>query len=120
MGSTDVARWQFGVTTLYHFIFVPVTLGLSIVVASMETVYARAGDQVWRRMSHFWGRLLVINIAMGVVTGIVQEFQFGMNWSTYSAYVGDVFGAPLAMEALVAFFLESTFIGIWVFSWDRL
>ena len=120
MGSTDIARWQFGITTLYHYIFVPVTLGLSVVVAGMETVYVRTGDPAWRRMTQFWGRLFVLNVAMGVVTGIVQEFQFGMNWSVYSAYVGDVFGPPLAMEALLAFFLESTFIGVWLFTWDRL
>ncbi len=119
MSATDVARWQFGITTLYHYIFVPVTLGLSFVVAAMETVYARTKDPNWRRMTLFWGRIFVINVAMGVVTGIVQEFQFGMNWSTYSAYVGDVFGAPLALEGLLAFFLESTFIGVWIFTWDR-
>ncbi len=119
MSATDVARWQFGITTLYHFIFIPVTLGLSFVVAAMETVYARTKNPAWRRMTLFWGRIFVINVAMGVVTGIVQEFQFGMNWSTYSAYVGDVFGAPLALEGLLAFFLESTFIGVWIFTWDR-
>ena len=120
MSATDVDRWQFGITTLYHYIFVPLTLGLSVLVAAMETVYVRTKDPTWRRMTMFWGRLFVINVAMGVVTGIVQEFQFGMNWSVYSAYVGDIFGAPLAMEALLAFFLESTFIGVWVFGWDRL
>jgi cytochrome bd ubiquinol oxidase subunit I len=119
MSATDVARWQFGITTLYHYIFIPVTLGLSFVVAGMETVYARTGNPAWRRMTVFWGQIFVINVAMGVVTGIVQEFQFGMNWSTYSAYVGDVFGAPLALEGLLAFFLESTFIGVWIFTWDR-
>jgi len=119
VSATDVARWQFGITTLYHFIFVPITLGLSVVVAALETVYVRTGDIAWRRMTQFWGRIFLINVAMGVVTGIVQEFQFGMNWSTYSAYVGDVFGAPLAMEGLLAFFLESTFLGIWMFTWDR-
>ncbi len=119
MSATDVARWQFGITTLYHYIFIPVTLGLSFVVAGMETVYARTKNPAWRRMTIFWGQIFVINVAMGVVTGIVQEFQFGMNWSTYSAYVGDVFGAPLALEGLLAFFLESTFIGVWIFTWDR-
>ena len=119
MSATDVARWQFGITTLYHYIFIPVTLGLSFVVAAMETVYVRTKNPAWRRMTLFWGQIFVINVAMGVVTGIVQEFQFGMNWSTYSAYVGDVFGAPLALEGLVAFFLESTFIGLWIFTWDR-
>ena len=120
MSATDVDRWQFGITTLYHYIFVPLTLGLSILVAAMETVYVRTKDPTWRRMTMFWGRIFVINVAMGVVTGIVQEFQFGMNWSVYSAYVGDIFGAPLAMEALLAFFLESTFLGVWIFGWDRL
>jgi cytochrome d ubiquinol oxidase subunit I len=119
MSATDVARWQFGITTLYHYIFIPVTLGLSFVVAGMETVYVRTKNPAWRRMTVFWGQIFVINVAMGVVTGIVQEFQFGMNWSTYSAYVGDVFGAPLALEGLIAFFLESTFIGVWIFTWDR-
>jgi cytochrome d ubiquinol oxidase subunit I len=115
-----LARLQFAVTTVYHFFFVPLTLGLSILVAIMETNYVRTGDERWRRMTKFWGRLFLINFAMGVVTGIVQEFQFGMNWSEYSRYVGDVFGAPLAIEALLAFFLESTFLGIWIFGWDRL
>jgi len=119
VSATDVARWQFGVTTLYHYIFIPVTLGLSFVVAGMETVYARTKDPAWRRMTVFWGHIFVINVALGVVTGIVQEFQFGMNWSTYSTYVGDVFGTPLALEGLLAFFVESTFIGVWIFTWDR-
>src|SRR5438094_5247338 len=120
VSSLDAARWQFGITTLYHYIFVPITMGLTVVVAAMETVYVRTGDPAWRRMTQFWGRLFLINFAMGVVTGIVQEFQFGMNWSAYSTFVGDVFGAPLALEALLAFFLESTFIGLWIFGWDRL
>ncbi len=120
MSAVDVARWQFGITTLYHFIFVPLTIGLAFVVAAMETVYVRTRNPAWRRVTQFWGRLFIINVAMGVVTGIVLEFQFGMNWSVYSAYVGDIFGAPLAMEALLAFFLESTFLGVWIFSWDRL
>jgi cytochrome d ubiquinol oxidase subunit I len=115
-----LARLQFAVTTVYHFFFVPLTLGLSILVAIMETRYVRTGDETWRRMTKFWGRLFLINFAMGVVTGIVQEFQFGMNWSEYSRFVGDIFGAPLAIEALAAFFLESTFLGIWIFGWDRL
>jgi cytochrome bd ubiquinol oxidase subunit I len=115
-----LARMQFAATTVYHFFFVPLTLGLSILVALMETLYVRTGDQTYKRMTVFWGKLFVINFAMGVVTGLVQEFQFGMNWSEYSRFVGDVFGAPLAIEALSAFFLESTFLGIWIFGWDRL
>jgi cytochrome bd ubiquinol oxidase subunit I len=115
-----LARLQFAATTVYHFFFVPLTLGLSILVAIMETMYVRTGNETWRRMTRFWGKLFLINFAMGVATGIVQEFQFGMNWSEYSRYVGDIFGAPLAIEALLAFFLESTFLGIWIFGWDRL
>jgi cytochrome d ubiquinol oxidase subunit I len=115
-----LARWQFGITTVYHFLFVPLTLGLSLLVAIMQTIYVKTGDETYKRMTQFWGRLFLINFAMGVVTGIVQEFQFGMNWSEYSRYVGDIFGAPLAIEALLAFFLESTFLGIWIFGWDRL
>jgi len=120
VGELELARWQFAITTVYHFFFVPLTLGLSILVAIMETQYLRKGDATYRRMAQFWGRLLVINFAMGVVTGIVQEFQFGLNWSDYSRFVGDIFGAPLAVEALLAFFLESTFLGLWIFGWDRL
>lgn len=115
-----LARLQFAVTTVYHFFFVPLTLGLSIIVAIMETFYVRTGREVYKQMTKFWGKLFLINFAMGVVTGIVQEFQFGMNWSTYSRFVGDIFGAPLAVEALLAFFLESTFLGIWIFGWDKL
>src|SRR5512137_204737 len=115
-----LARLQFGITTVYHFFFVPLTLGLSILVAIMQTVYFRTGDPMWKKMTQFWGKLFLINFAMGVVTGIVQEFQFGMNWSEYSRFVGDIFGAPLAIEALLAFFLESTFLGIWIFGWDKL
>jgi cytochrome d ubiquinol oxidase subunit I len=115
-----LARMQFGITTVYHFFFVPLTLGLSVLVALMETIYARTGREVYRSMAKFWGKLFLINFAMGVVTGIVQEFQFGMNWSEYSRFVGDVFGAPLAIEALLAFFLESTFLGVWIFGWDKL
>src|SRR5436853_7107564 len=120
MDALTLARWQFGVTTIYHFFFVPLTLGLSLLVAIMETAYVRTGNETYKKMTQFWGRLFLINFAMGVVTGIVQEFQFGMNWSTYSRFVGDIFGAPLAMEGLLAFFLESTFIGLWIFGWDRL
>ncbi|MFW6184875.1 MAG: cytochrome ubiquinol oxidase subunit I [Chloroflexota bacterium] len=120
MELVDLARLQFATTTLYHFIFVPLTIGLSLVVAVMQTVYVRTGDEKYKRMTKFWGKLFLINFAMGVVTGIVQEFQFGMAWSEYSRFVGDIFGAPLAIEALMAFFIESTFIGLWIFGWDRL
>jgi cytochrome d ubiquinol oxidase subunit I len=120
MDVLALARWQFAITTIYHFFFVPLTLGLSILVAIMETLYARSGDEVYKRMTKFWGKLFLINFAMGLVTGIVMEFQFGMTWSEYSRFVGDVFGVPLAMEALLAFFLESTFLGIWIFGWDKL
>ena len=119
MDALIVSRLQFATTTVYHFFFVPLTLGLSILVAIMETWYVRTGDEVYKKMTKFWGKLFLINFAMGVVTGLVQEFQFGMNWSEYSRFVGDVFGAPLALDALVAFFLESTFLGIWIFGWDR-
>ncbi|MEU8005279.1 cytochrome ubiquinol oxidase subunit I [Catellatospora sp. NPDC049111] len=120
MDVTDLARWQFGVTTVYHFLFVPLTIGLVFMVAAFETAWVRTGDEKWLKLTKFYGKLFLINFAMGLVTGIVQEFQFGMNWSEYSRFVGDVFGAPLAMEALVAFFLESTFLGLWIFGWDRL
>lgn len=120
MDTLLLARWQFAITSVYHFFFVPLTLGLSILVAIMETIYVKTGDEKYKRMTKFWGKLFLINFAMGVVTGIVQEFQFGMNWSEYSRYVGDIFGAPLAIEALLAFFLESTFLGIWIFGWERL
>ncbi|UDY22980.1 cytochrome ubiquinol oxidase subunit I [Nocardioides sp. Kera G14] len=116
----DLARWQFGIVTVYHFFFVPLTIGLSFLVAVMETIWLRTRRQEWLRLTKFFSKLFLINIAMGVVTGIVQEFQFGMNWSDYSRFVGDVFGAPLAVEALLAFFLESTFIGLWIFGWDKL
>jgi len=115
-----LARLQFAITTVYHFFFVPLTLGLSVLVALMETLYVRTGSEAYKRMTKFWGKLFAINFAMGVVTGIVQEFQFGMNWSEYSRFVGDIFGAPLAIEALLAFFLESVFLGVWIFGWDRL
>jgi len=118
--ALDLARWQFAVTTVYHFLFVPLTIGLAFLVAGMQTAWVRTGAARWLRLTRFYGKLFLINIAMGVVTGIVQEFQFGMNWSAYSRFVGDVFGAPLAIEALLAFFLESTFIGLWIFGWDRL
>ena len=118
--TLDLARWQFAITTVYHFLFVPLTIGLSLLVAGMQTAWVRTGDERYLRMTKFWGKLLLINFAMGVVTGIVQEFQFGMNWSDYSRFVGDIFGAPLAIEGLLAFFLESTFLGLWIFGWDRL
>jgi cytochrome d ubiquinol oxidase subunit I len=118
--NVDLARAQFALTSIYHFLFVPVTMGLSFLVAVLQTVWHRSGNDEWRRLTRFFGNLLVINIAVGVVTGLVQEFEFGMNWSAYSRYVGDVFGGPLAMEGLAAFFLESTFLGLWLFGWDRL
>ncbi|MEV5502321.1 cytochrome ubiquinol oxidase subunit I [Nonomuraea fuscirosea] len=120
MDALDLARWQFGVTTVYHFLFVPLTIGLGIFVAGLQTAWHRTGKEQYLTLTKFFGKLFLINFAMGVVTGIVQEFQFGMNWSEYSVFVGDVFGAPLAMEALLAFFMESTFLGLWIFGWDRL
>ncbi|MEI7556573.1 cytochrome ubiquinol oxidase subunit I [Candidatus Chlorohelix sp.] len=120
MDALMLARWQFGITTVYHFFFVPLTLGLSLLVAIFQTAYVRTDSDTYKRMTQFWGKLFLINFAMGVVTGIVQEFQFGMNWSEYSRFVGDIFGAPLAIEALLAFFLESTFVGVWIFGWGRL
>ncbi|MFT4122713.1 MAG: cytochrome ubiquinol oxidase subunit I [Microbacteriaceae bacterium] len=115
-----LSRWQFGLTTLYHFLFVPLTIGMALLVAIMQTIWWRTGRLHWLRLTRLFGRIFLINFAMGVVTGIVQEFQFGMNWSNYSRFVGDVFGAPLAMEGLFAFMLEATFIGVWIFGWDRL
>jgi cytochrome bd ubiquinol oxidase subunit I len=120
MDAITLARLQFAVTTIYHFFFVPLTLGLSVLVALMETLYVATGNEAYKRMTKFWGKLFLINFTLGVVTGIVQEFQFGMNWSQYSRFVGDIFGAPLAIEALLAFFLESTFLGVWLFGWDKL
>jgi cytochrome bd ubiquinol oxidase subunit I len=120
MDALTLARWQFGITTVYHFFFVPLTLGLTLLVAIMQTLYTVTGKDVYKKMTQFWGKLMLINFAMGVVTGLVQEFQFGMNWSEYSRFVGDIFGAPLAIEALLAFFLESTFLGIWIFGWGKL
>jgi cytochrome d ubiquinol oxidase subunit I len=115
-----LSRLQFAMATMFHFIFVPLTLGLSILVAIMETKYVRTGDEMYKRMTKFWGKLFVINFVLGVVTGITLEFQFGTNWSRYSEYVGDIFGSLLAIEATVAFFLESTFLGAWIFGWDKL
>src|SRR5580765_526286 len=118
--AVDLARIQFATTSLYHFLFVPLTLGLGPLVAVMQTLWHRSGDERWLRLTRFFGTLLLINIAIGVATGLVQEFEFGMNWSVYSRFVGNVFGAPLAIEGLAAFFLESTFLGLWIFGWDRL
>ena len=120
MSALDLSRWQFGITTVYHFIFVPLTIGLSVLVACMQTAWLIRKDPAYLRMTKFFGKLFLINFAVGVVTGIVLEFQFGMNWSAYSRFVGDVFGAPLAMEGLLAFFMESTFLGLWIFGWDKL
>ncbi len=120
MDPLILARIQFASTTVYHFFFVPLTIGLSVLVAVMETLYVITGQETYKRMTKFWGKLFLINFAMGVVTGIVQEFQFGMNWSEYSRFVGDVIGAPLAIEVLLAFFLESIFLGVWIFGWDEL
>jgi cytochrome d ubiquinol oxidase subunit I len=121
---TELARWQFATTSIYHFLFVPVTIGLSFLTALLQTAWYRSlrrgGDPTYRRLTRFFGTLLLINVAVGVVTGLVQEFEFGMNWSAYSRFVGGVFGGPLAMEGLAAFFLESTFLGLWIFGWDRL
>ena len=120
MDAVDIARWQFAITTVYHFFFVPVTIGLSVIVAGFETAWLRHRNPEMLRLTKFFGKLFTINFALGLVTGIVQEFQFGMNWSDYSRFVGDIFGAPLAIEALLAFFLESTFLGLWIFGWDKL
>src|SRR3954465_14390437 len=120
MDVTDIARWQFGIITVYHFLFVPITIGLSGIVAAFQTAWVRTDRPEYLRLTKFFGKLFLINFAIGVVTGIVQEFQFGMNWSDYSRFVGDIFGAPLAVEGLLAFFLESTFLGLWIFGWDRL
>ena len=118
--TVDLARIQFATTSLYHFLFVPLTLGLAPLVAVMQTQWHRTGNDAWLRLTRFFGTLMLINFAIGVATGLVQEFQFGMNWSVYSEFVGDVFGAPLAIEGLAAFFLESTFLGLWIFGWHKL
>lgn len=120
MSTLDLSRWQFGLTTVYHFLFVPITIGMVLLVAILQTIWTKTGDEKFLRLTKFFGKIFLINFAMGVVTGIVQEFQFGMNWSDYSRFVGDIFGAPLAMEGLLAFFFESTFIGLWIFGWGRL
>ena len=118
--AVDLARIQFAATALYHFLFVPLTLGLTVLLAAMETVYVTTGRAIYRTMTQFWSKLLLVNFALGVATGLTMEFQFGTNWSFYSSFVGDTFGAPLAIEGLMAFFMVSTFIGLMVFGWDRL
>lgn len=120
MDPLDLARWQFGITTVYHYFLVPITIGLSLIVAIMQTMWLRTRNPEWLRITKFFGKIFTINFALGLATGIVQEFQFGMNWSDYSRFVGDIFGAPLAIEALLAFFLESTFLGLWIFGWGRI
>ena len=120
MDVLTLSRLQFAITSAFHFIFVPLTLGLSILIAYMEWQYVKTNDEIWLKMSKFWGRLFLINFALGIVTGITLEFQIGMNWAEYSKYVGDIFGAPLAVEATVAFFLESVFIGVWIFGWNKI
>jgi len=120
MDALALARWQFAITAMFHFIFVPLTIGLIVLIAIMETLYVKTNNEDYKTMTKFWGKLFLINFAIGVVTGITLEFQFGMNWAEYSRYVGDIFGAPLAIEATVAFFLESTFLGMWIFGWNKL
>ncbi|MEN9749515.1 MAG: hypothetical protein RL149_593 [Actinomycetota bacterium] len=120
LSALDLSRWQFGLTTVYHFLFVPLTIGMVLLVAIMQTIWTKTNNEKWLKLTKLFGKLFLINFALGVVTGIVQEFQFGMNWSAYSRFVGDIFGAPLAMEGLLAFFFESTFIGLWIFGWGRL
>ena len=120
MTNVDLARWQFAFTTINHFLFIPITIGLAFLTALLQTAWHRSGQEAYLRLTRFFGTLLVINIAIGVVTGLVQEFEFGMNWGAYSRLVGNIFGAPLAMEGLGAFFLESTFLGLWLFGWDKL
>jgi cytochrome d ubiquinol oxidase subunit I len=120
LSALDLSRWQFGLTTVYHFLFVPLTIGMVVLVAILQTAWVRTNNEKFLKLTKLFGKVFLINFAMGVVTGIVQEFQFGMNWSDYSRFVGDVFGAPLAMEGLLAFFFEATFIGLWIFGWDRL
>ncbi|WP_166355859.1 cytochrome ubiquinol oxidase subunit I [Phytoactinopolyspora limicola] len=120
MDVVDLARWQFGITTVVHYFFVPFTISMAFLVAIMQTMWMRTQDERWLRLTKFFGKLLLINLAVGVVTGLVQEFQFGLNWSDFSRFVGDIFGAPLAMEALLAFYLESVFVGVWIFGWGRI
>ncbi|MGY3735153.1 cytochrome ubiquinol oxidase subunit I [Lactococcus taiwanensis] len=116
----NLARFQFAMTTIFHFFFVPLSVGTVFMTVLMETIYVKTGDEKWKKRTKFFGSIMLLSFAVGVVTGIIQEFQFGMNWSDYSRYVGDIFGAPLAVEALLAFFLESTFLGVWMFGWDKL
>ena len=118
--ALNLSRVQFGLLTIFHFFFVPLTIGLAWLLAIMQTAWRRTGNEDWLRLTRFFGTIFLINFAIGVATGLVQEFQFGMNWSSYSRFVGDVFGAPLAMEGVFAFFLESTFLGLWIFGWNRL
>jgi len=120
MDVVMLSRLQFAAASMFHFLFVPLTLGLSIITAIMEPIYVKTGDEDYKRMAKFWGKLFLINFALGIVTGITLEFQFGTNWSSYSKYVGDIFGSLLAIEATLAFFLESTFLGVWIFGWNRL
>src|ERR1700742_1908125 len=120
MNVVDISRWQFGITTVYHFIFVPLTIGLAPLIAVMQTIWVATGNVAWYRLTKFFGKLFLINFAIGVAAGIVQEFQFGVNLSEYSRFVGDVFGAPPALEGLPAFFFESPFLGLWIFGWSRL
>ncbi len=116
----SLARFQFAMTTIFHFFFVPTSIGMGLMVAIMETAYVITKKQIYKSMTKFWGKIFLLSFAVGVVTGLIQEFQFGMNWSNYSRFMGDIFGAPLAIEALLAFFLESTFLGIWMFTWDKM
>ena len=120
MDIVILSRLQFAITTLYHFLFIPLTLGLAFFIAVLETMYVKTDNVKYKEMAKFWGKLFLVNFSMGVVTGIVQEFHFGMNWSEYSRFMGDIFGAPLALEALSAFFLESVFLGVWIFGENRL
>lgn len=120
LGLVELSRLQFAITAIYHFLFVPLTLGLAMLLAIMESVYVMTDEEIWRDMTKFWGKLFAINFAMGVATGITMEFQFGTNWAYYSHYVGDIFGVPLALEGLMAFFLESSFVGLFLFGWDRM
>ncbi|MDR2465406.1 MAG: cytochrome ubiquinol oxidase subunit I [Streptococcaceae bacterium] len=119
MDIENLARFQFAMTTVFHFFFVPFSIGMSLMVAILEGMFVKTGNEEWRKQAKFWGKIMLLSFAVGVVTGIIQEFQFGMNWSDYSRFVGDIFGAPLAVEALLAFFLESTFLGLWMFTWDK-
>ena len=120
MDLVAISRLQFALTTIYHFFFVPLTLGLGWFVAIFETIYVKNHNPIYKKLAQFWGKLFIINYTLGVVTGLVMEFQFGMNWSSFSRFVGDVFGAPLAIEGLLAFFLESTFLGVWIFGWEQI